>query len=352
MRFYENLGRIECLNKSFLLKLCFVCLVGFIIQFLGSICFFGFTSSALSGVTKILILFFIFIAVVFGVFFYLKKLIHPIIIASNELNNHVLGKKAIQLPVNYDDEIGLLLRNINYTIKNNNKSVEEKLNLISLLTHDLRQYAGNPISLCQILLKEKALSKRSIEIANFITENAQKQVGFIDSFIELLKFENEISEAEKSIISININNLKSSILDDFKLKLLNKNIKLVFSHTEDNIVIVFEEVLFYQILSNLIDNSIKFSTDGSTVIVNLKIVDEKYSISVIDNGIGFDPQISSELFNKFTIYGRLGTHNEKSNGIGLYLCRTIAEKFNAKIVGISKGDFQGAKFVLLIDMHK
>ena len=39
-------------------------------------------------------------------------------------------------------------------------------------------------------------------------------------------------------------------------------------------------------------------------------------------------------------------------GIGLYLCRTIAEKFNAKIVGISKGEHQGAKFILVIDTHK
>ena len=86
-------------------------------------------------------------------------------------------------PVIYEDEVGLLLKNINYIIKNNTSVIDEKLNLISLLTHDLRQYAGNPISLCQLLLQDDSLSKKSRELVNLIAANSSKQVGFIDSFI-------------------------------------------------------------------------------------------------------------------------------------------------------------------------
>ena len=142
------------------------------------------------------------------------------------------------------------------------------------------------------------------------------------------------------------------IISKFKSFNFTQRVKIIFITSLEEITIEFERVLFYQILTNLIDNSIKFSSAGSSIIVNLKNIEGKYNISVVDNGIGFDPLISKELFNKFTIYGRLGTHNEKSNGIGLYLCRTIAEKFNAKIVGISKGEHQGAKFILVIDTHK
>lgn len=352
MKLYDNLNKIGFLKNSFLFKIWFICALGFFLQFLLLLVFsLGF--HVIFSEEKVILYFSSLIIVISFIFFSIKKLFNPIVLASNEINSFMQGADSpLQLPVNYDDEIGLIFKNMNYFVKSNNKNIQEKLNLISLLTHDLRQYASNPITLCQLLRQDKTFSKKSNEIIDFITANSIKQVDFIDSFIELLKFENQISSSKKSIITISLKELKSSMYDDFKLKLLSKNIKLIFNSTQEDIIVEFERVLFYQILSNLIDNSIKFSTEGSTVIVDVKIVDGKYRISVIDDGIGFDPLISSELFNMFTIYGRLGTHNEKTNGIGLYLCRKIAEKFNSKIVGISNGDNKGAKFILVIDTHK
>lgn len=350
MKLYERINKIKLVRNSYKSKFWFISVIAILIHTFISLYLLFFC--ALSNTSTILVLFLTSVALILSGFYVIKKLINPVVLASAELNNLVLNKSALQLPVIYEDEVGLLLKNINYIIKNNTSVIDEKLNLISLLTHDLRQYASNPISLCQLLMQDDSLSKKSRELVNLIAANSSKQVDFIDSFIELLKVENEILEAKKKLISINVDDLKESLLNDFQFKLLNKNIRLLFVTSLEEITIEFERILFYQILTNLIDNSIKFSSAGSSIIVNLKNIEGKYNISVIDNGIGFDPLISKELFNKFTIYGRLGTHNEKSNGIGLYLCRTIAEKFNAKIVGISKGEHQGAKFILVIDAHK
>ncbi|MFM2368584.1 MAG: hypothetical protein RL619_884, partial [Bacteroidota bacterium] len=70
-----------------------------------------------------------------------------------------------------------------------------------------------------------------------------------------------------------------------------------------------------------------------------------------DSGIGFDPKYKEELFRKFTNRGRLGTANEPSTGIGLYLCKKIVEKYHGKLTAESEGANKGATFSIFLNMN-
>ena len=65
------------------------------------------------------------------------------------------------------------------------------------------------------------------------------------------------------------------------------------------------------------------------------------TISVEDNGIGFNKQTEQSLFKKF-IPGHLGTNGEPSTGLGLYLAKNIVEKHDGSITAFSEG--KGARF--------
>jgi signal transduction histidine kinase len=69
-------------------------------------------------------------------------------------------------------------------------------------------------------------------------------------------------------------------------------------------------------------------------------------ITVTDTGLGFETRQSDFLFEKFTTYKKLGTANESSTGIGLYLCKTIVEKYKGKLSAKSEGVNKGATFTL------
>ena len=81
-----------------------------------------------------------------------------------------------------------------------------------------------------------------------------------------------------------------------------------------------------QVIVNLISNAIKFSYFDSQVKVRIYNEDSRLVITVIDHGIGFNKNQIEELFKKFTKMSRLGTANESSTGIGLYLCKKIIER--------------------------
>jgi signal transduction histidine kinase len=70
---------------------------------------------------------------------------------------------------------------------------------------------------------------------------------------------------------------------------------------------------------------------------------------VSDTGIGFDSKYREDLFKKFTNQGRLGTANESSTGIGLYLCKKIIEKYKGKLLAESAGVNKGASFSVVFE---
>jgi signal transduction histidine kinase len=104
-----------------------------------------------------------------------------------------------------------------------------------------------------------------------------------------------------------------------------KKIKLNVSIEVPKAELFIEEELLIRVLVNLIDNAIKFSYPNSEVHLRIYKEDTKLIFSVSDNGIGFNLNQREDLFKNYKM-GKLGTSNEGSTGIGLYLCRNIIEK--------------------------
>ena len=78
----------------------------------------------------------------------------------------------------------------------------------------------------------------------------------------------------------------------------------------------------------------------------------KFIFEILDSGVGFNPNHEKEIFEKFTLRSRLGTANEPSTGIGLYLCKKIIEKHKGELIAESAGLNTGSKFSILFDTVK
>src|SRR6202042_2421381 len=86
-----------------------------------------------------------------------------------------------------------------------------------------------------------------------------------------------------------------------------------------------------RMINNLLGNAIKFSTVGQEIVIELEQKDKTVLITVKDNGIGIPPEMQNEVFNIFGSTRRKGTAGEKSFGLGLSICKQIAEAHDGKI---------------------
>lgn len=128
-----------------------------------------------------------------------------------------------------------------------------------------------------------------------------------------------------------------------------KDIELVKDIKLASVNLKIDEVLLIRVIANLVNNAIKFSFSDSKIQFSIYEEAEKVYIKVIDQGIGFEMKNSEKMFLKFSEMGRLGTFNESSTGIGLYLCRQIIERNNGVLIASSEGENKGATFTVIFN---
>ena len=116
----------------------------------------------------------------------------------------------------------------------------------------------------------------------------------------------------------------------------------------NNLNILAREDLIRQVFSNLINNAVKFTPNGGTISITASKNDKNTEITVTDNGIGFPPNKSKAIFERFTKEKRKGTQGENTTGLGLYLCNKIVSRHSGKIVASSKGEGLGSTFIVTL----
>ena len=121
-----------------------------------------------------------------------------------------------------------------------------------------------------------------------------------------------------------------------QVKLLNfkareKNQNIVLSVPEDHISAKVNAEKIARVVSNLITNAVKFSSDGMDINVSLSSDGENFKIVVQDQGIGIPQHLQEKVFDLFSEAKRFGTSGEQPFGLGLSISKQIAEAHNGKI---------------------
>jgi len=273
----------------------------------------------------------------------LNHLIKPITVASKALDDYRNDRKLSVLPTDYKDEAGLLMCNIQESIYESESFISEKQELIYMLSHDLKNFAGNPQGLAKLILSEEP-SESVTHLAELICESTNLQFRYIENFIKLLKEQDQVIRVNNEAKIIVFSNIINFINEQVEQRLIDKNINLDVAIETKEAKLKIDEGLFVQVLVNLISNAVKFSYFDSEIKIKIYNENSKLIITVSDKGIGFDKHQIEELFKKFTKMSRLGTANESSTGIGLYLCKKIIERSKGSLSASSEGKNKGAEF--------
>lgn len=348
MKLYHNLSKIKFLKKSYAFKFLFVAFIGIHIPLIGILFFVLYFNTSISP-TSVLVFSLIMTLLATAItLLVLNQLIKPIFLASKALDDYRNERRLSVLPTEYNDEAGLLMSNIQESIFESETFINEKQDLIYMLSHDLKNFAGNPQGLAKLILDEKP-SDSIKDLANLICESTDLQFRYIENFIKLLKEQDQVVKINQETRIIIFPNILAFINEQVEQRLIDKNISLNVSIETEEAQLKIDEGLLIQVLVNLISNAVKFSYFDSEIKLRIFTENENLVITVSDTGIGFNELQIDELFKKFTKMGRLGTANESSTGIGLYLCKKIIERSRGKLTASSEGKNKGAEFKIVFE---
>ncbi len=350
MKFYQKLASIRFLRNSYVFKFLFVAFIGIHIPLIGILFFVLYAKADFSTPTLLLFSLIMTLIATAVTLLVLKKLIQPIELASKALNDYRMKRIVTNLPLHFSDEAGLLLSNIQDSILESEKFITEKQDLIYLLSHDLKTFAGNPRSLAQMILDTNP-SKEVNELAELICESSAEQFRYIENFIKMLKEQDEMLKPSLEVKKIALDKVIELVENQVVRSKSEKGIQLVKQLDLLSVDLIIEEALLISVIVNLVNNAIKFSFPDSEIQLKIFNEDKKLYIKVIDQGLGFEIKDSEKMFSKFTKMSRLGTLDESSTGIGLYLCKQIIEKNEGVLVASSEGANKGATFTVIFNTN-
>lgn len=212
--------------------------------------------------------------------------------------------------------------------------------LVGDISHQTKTPVSNILLYTQLLTESKELNEHDKKLAAQIEQQTEKLNFLIASLVKTSRLENGIIRLtpKKENVSTLLNNL------DFKSQAAEKNISLSIDNAED-MEAYFDLKWTLEALSNIIDNAIKYTPDGGSVIVKVIEHEMFIRIDVADTGIGMSEDETSKVFARF--YRSPRVSQKKGVGIGLYLAREIISRENGYIK-ISSKIHKGSTFSLFL----
>lgn len=349
MKLYSKLSKIGFLKNGYTAKFLFIGFLGILLPIIVLFIAAVYVRNYLAPLDLLLITLAIIALGSVIMILILKNLIAPIVTASKALQEYSNNFTVPQLPVEYTDEVGLIFKNIQYLIQTNQRLLSDKNELCNVLTTDLKNQTLQTTALLQLISKESNTNS----VNNLVSEamhSVQRQISFVDTYVELLEQEEVISKQPIRVRKVNVKEL----LDEVKLKRISlleaKKITLNFSLKYVRIRLKVSNTLLLEALGHLVDNAIKFAPEGSKIEVSTEKHRGKLVIQIRDYGIGFESREADVIFNKF-----LPMTDNKEGYIperGIYLTQQIIERFGGTIVAESDGKNQGSKFIIELKLQR
>ena len=203
---------------------------------------------------------------------------------------------------------------------------QQQQNFMMAVTHELK----TPI----------AVAKLNIETLQKYDFEPQQKQKFINSALQemnrlntlanniLVASQLEDSKQHVTKEKINFSALVQNVVNNAEKNSIDQKWDL---NIEQELFINADGLLLQMLVNNLIENASKYSQKNSTITVELKKHNGKILFSVIDGGPGIPQQEKKKIFEKFYRIGNEATRSAPGTGLGLYLCKKIADYHKAQI---------------------
>lgn len=232
-----------------------------------------------------------------------------------------------------------------FSIIRQKKISEMKTDFINNMTHEFK----TPVS--TIMIASEALKDQEIvadktrvaRLANVIYEENARLGSHIERVLNVARIERNDFKLEKR--PLDVNEMINIVIDSMELKRQKHNVKLTLNLDAVNAIVLADELHFSNLIYNLVDNAIKYSTDIPDITISTANRAEQIVIKVADKGIGMSRDQQTKIFEQFYRIPTGNLHDVKGFGLGLSYVNTIVKRLNGVISVRSEKD-KGSDFEL------
>jgi PAS domain S-box-containing protein len=200
------------------------------------------------------------------------------------------------------------------------------------MSHEIRTPMNAIIGFTQLLSDPNISVDRKEEFIKIITHNGQTLIRLIDDIIDIARI--EAGQLTINLTECHLDILLPELQKQFRelvQTLGKKNLEIILDIPQGKIVCQTDSFRLRQILSNLIDNAIKFTSSGFIEIGLRKLEDKQLLFYVKDTGIGIPEDKLSLIFNRFRQLEEADTRTYGGTGLGLTISQNLVRMLNGEI---------------------
>jgi len=203
----------------------------------------------------------------------------------------------------------------------------QQRNFILSITHELKSpLAGIKISI-ETLINRILDREKSMRLLQNARKDTERLGTLVDNILMAAKIENEAVTFTKE--ELDLTALVKELVEHYKIKY--EGLGVISLDYLERKVIIGDPMSFNSIVSNLIENAIKYSGENFKIEVSIHESGSSLILEVADNGIGIPDSDKRKVFRKFYRVGQEDTRRSKGTGLGLYLIKELVQMYNGKI---------------------
>jgi two-component system sensor histidine kinase VicK len=226
---------------------------------------------------------------------------------------------------------------------------------LDIATHELRTPIQPIVGLAEILRARVGAESEEIEFIDAILRNAKRLYNLTESLLDVTKIESKTLHLKME--SFDLAELIQSVISDTRMGIDRSIPSSRIEYEGDSIHVFADRSRIYQVISNLLNNAIRFTKEGLITISVRRSDEDKagssqgsfaspfITVRVTDTGTGISAEIFGNLFSKFVSNSSAGT------GLGLYISKAIIEGHGGAIWAKNNSAGRGAEFAFTLPLR-
>jgi two-component system phosphate regulon sensor histidine kinase PhoR len=217
------------------------------------------------------------------------------------------------------------------TLINQRKLSEIKSDFINNMTHEFKTPLATISLAVDALRNEKvqADKEKARYFSSIIKEENVRMNKHVETILQAALMERQ--ELQLNLQSLHAHTIINDIQENYQLQLKEKEGEITVRLNAKNDLIKADEVHFMNLLSNLIDNAIKYSKEKPRITIFTHCSKKNFIIRVEDNGIGMNKETVKRIFEKFYRAHTGNLHNVKGFGLGMSYVKTVIDAHKGRI---------------------
>jgi len=225
-----------------------------------------------------------------------------------------------------------------------------KSELVAVASHQLRTPLTAMRGNVEMLVDESygALNSEQKELLNDVEISTVRLIEMVNDMLDITKI--EAKTLELNLTDVAVCEVVDSIISDLAEYAQRHQFTILHSTVKEKITVYADALRVRQVLQNLIDNAIKYSSHPGSLSISYVVNSDSVVMTLTDDGIGIPKAEHSKLFGRFYRASNTSRVSSSGSGLGLYIVKSIVESLQGSI-SFESEENEGTTFIVTFPRH-